>query len=235
MVMPARTVTRARLTMTEARMPYSYTLRTVIAATPQQIYAAWLDSLAHTDMTGGEANMSDEVGAAVSAWDGYITGRNLELVPGRRIVQSWRTSQFADEHEDSVVTITLEGTDDGTLLTLVHSNVPDSQRSYEERGWEENYFAPMKDYFAALAHEIGEEEPQPVAAKRKAKAKAKTREKRATKPKRARKPAPRKKQQRAKPKAKRFASAKAKRKGAARLAKKHKTARRTARKTARRR
>lgn len=30
-------------------------------------------------MTGGQALMSDEIGAEVFAHDGYITGRNLEL------------------------------------------------------------------------------------------------------------------------------------------------------------
>ena len=74
------------------------------SGSPEEIYQAWLDSLAHSEMTGGEANMSDQIGAEVSAWDGYISGRNLELVPGERIVQSWRTSEFADEHGDSVIT-----------------------------------------------------------------------------------------------------------------------------------
>ena len=110
-------------------MPYTYTLRSIIPATPQRIYAAWLDSRAHTDMTGGEASMSDEVGGAVSAWDGYITGRNLELVPGKLIVQSWRTSRFTDAHEDSIVTLSLKAVAGGTLLTLLHNNVPDDQRN----------------------------------------------------------------------------------------------------------
>ena len=128
-------------------MPYTFTLAGKISASPQEIYEAWLDSLAHSEMTGGEANMSDQIGAEVSAWDGYISGRNIELVPGRRIVQSWRTSEFTDEHEDSIVTVLLEETDDGTLLTLVHSNVPDDQRSYEESGWQSHYFEPMEAYF----------------------------------------------------------------------------------------
>jgi uncharacterized protein YndB with AHSA1/START domain len=97
-------------------MPYTYTLGSIIPATPQQIYAAWLDSLAHTEMTGGETGMSEEVGAVVSAWDGYITGRNLELVPGKCIVQSWRTSRFTDAHADSIVTISLKASAGGTLL-----------------------------------------------------------------------------------------------------------------------
>jgi hypothetical protein len=99
-------------------------------------------------MTGGKAEMSDRVGAEVTAWDGYISGRNLELVPGQRIVQSWRTSEFTDEHADSVIIVTLENAGDGTLLTLVHQNVPDDQKSYEEDGWQSNYFEPMAAYFA---------------------------------------------------------------------------------------
>ncbi len=131
-------------------MPYTFTLTSIIPASAQEIYDAWLDSLAHSEMTGGEATTSDEIGAEVSAWDGYISGRNLELVPGERIVQSWRTTRFTDEHEDSIITVTLEEADDGTLLTLVHSNVPDEQRAYEEGGWESNYFEPMKVYFGNL-------------------------------------------------------------------------------------
>jgi len=129
-------------------MPYEYTLTTVMPASAREVYEAWLDSLAHSEMTGGEASMSDEVDAQVSAWDGYIAGRNLHLVPNVRIVQAWRTTQFTDEHEDSVITLSFEETGAGTLLTLVHSNVPDGQTSYERGGWQTHYFEPMKAYFA---------------------------------------------------------------------------------------
>lgn len=132
----------------EPQVPYAFTLTTTIPASAQEIYDAWLDSLTHSEMTRGEASMSDEVDAEVSAWDRYITGRNLELVPGERIVQSWRTTQFTDEHEDSIITVTLQEVEGGTLLTLVHSNVPDEQTSYEQGGWQEHYFEPMKEYFA---------------------------------------------------------------------------------------
>ena len=154
-------------------MPYTFTLTTTIPASPEEIYQAWLDSLAHSEMTGGAANMSEQLGAEVSAWDGYIRGRNLELVPGARIVQSWRTSEFADEHGDSVITILLEEADEGTLLTLEHSNVPDEQRSYEEAGWQENYFEPMVAYFTGRKQGAAETSP--------AKAAPKTAPKRATK------------------------------------------------------
>jgi uncharacterized protein YndB with AHSA1/START domain len=150
----------------EVQVPYVYTLTTTIPATAQEIYDAWLDSLAHSEMTGSEASMSDEVGAEVSAWDGYITGRNLELVPGERIVQSWRTTEFTDEHGDSIVTLTLEDADGETLLTLVHSDVPDDQTNYEEGGWQGHYFDPMREYFADRRGEGGKSRAAATKAKR---------------------------------------------------------------------
>jgi uncharacterized protein YndB with AHSA1/START domain len=140
-------------------MPYAFTLTATIPASPVEIYQAWLDSIGHSEMTGGEATMSDEVGADVTAWDGYISGRNLELVPGERIVQSWRTTEFGDEDEDSIITVVLQEVDEGTLLTLEHSNVPDAHRSYEEGGWQSNYFEPMVVYFGAIKTDIAEPAP----------------------------------------------------------------------------
>ena len=146
-------------------MPYTFVLTATLPASAQEIYETWLDSLGHSEMTGGEATMSDEVGAEVSAWDGYITGRNLELIPGRRIVQSWRTSEFSDEYEDSIITVLLREIDEGTLLTLEHKNVPDEQRSYEESGWQSNYFEPMAAYFAARKHKAARPTAKEAAAK----------------------------------------------------------------------
>jgi uncharacterized protein YndB with AHSA1/START domain len=131
-------------------MSYEFTLTETIPATPQTIYEAWLDSASHSAMTGGKAEMSARPGGGYTAWDGYITGKNLELAPGLRIVQSWRTTQFPEGHGDSKITVTLSPIEGGTLLTLVHSDVPDGQTSYEKGGWQTHYFEPMKKYFAKL-------------------------------------------------------------------------------------
>jgi uncharacterized protein YndB with AHSA1/START domain len=153
----------------EVPVPYGFTLTTTLPASPQEIYDAWLDSVGHSEMTGGDARMSDETGADVSAWDGYITGRNVELVPGERIVQSWRTTNFTDEHEDSLITVTLEKVEGGTLLTLWHTNVPDAQTSYEQGGWQQHYFDPMKEYFSTRQRTRPGRKSKPAARKTKPK------------------------------------------------------------------
>lgn len=129
-------------------MSFKFTASDVIPASPRAVYDAWLDSRAHGKMTGGKAKASARVGAAFTAWDGYIEGRNLELVPGKRIVQSWRTSEFKETDPDSRIAITLKPVARGTKLTLLHTRVPDGQTGYRD-GWRESYFEPMKVYFGA--------------------------------------------------------------------------------------
>ena len=58
-----------------------------------------------------------------------------------------------------MISIVLTAVGDSTLLTLEHSNVPDDQRSYEEGGWQSNYFEPMVAYFTGL-QEAGPAEPR---------------------------------------------------------------------------
>ena len=128
-------------------MAFDFTLTDTIPATPQQIYDAWLDTDGHTKMTGGCAHATPDPGGSFDAWDGYISGINLELEPGRRILQSWRTTQFEDEDEDSVIEVLLEPVDGGTKLTLHHRNVPEGHTGYEDGGWQEHYFDPMKRHF----------------------------------------------------------------------------------------
>jgi uncharacterized protein YndB with AHSA1/START domain len=130
-------------------MPYEFTLTALIPAAPRRIYDAWLDSQEHTRMTGGKAETSAAVGGSFTAWDGYISGKNLELAPHMRIVQSWRTTRFTDQDADSRITVTLAPATGGTILTLMHSNVPDSHTGYEDGGWQTHYFEPMQKYFAA--------------------------------------------------------------------------------------
>ena len=129
-------------------MTYEFKLTCTLPASPEAVYDAWLDSARHSAMTGAPATISNRVGEPYAAWDGYITGRTLELVPGRRIVQSWRTSEFEESDPDSTVTVDLAPTKTGTRLTLAHCGVPDGQTDYENGGWRDFYFSPMKAYFA---------------------------------------------------------------------------------------
>jgi|SRR3954452_20730888 uncharacterized protein YndB with AHSA1/START domain len=129
-------------------MTFDIKLSAVVTATPRKVYDAWLDSRGHGAMTGGKAKQSARLGARVTAWDGYIWGENLELIPGKRIVQSWRTRQFTKAQRDSKITVTLTPLKSGTRVKLVHSGVPDGETHYQD-GWRTHYLEPMQRYFAA--------------------------------------------------------------------------------------
>lgn len=131
-------------------MTESIAVSASLPATPKQIYDAWLSSKGHTQMTGGEAKCTAKSGATFTAWDGYIDGKNLELEPSKRIVQSWRTSEFPEEAEDSQLEILLEKVNNGTKITLNHTNIPKGQGAQYKQGWHDHYFTPMKDYFNNL-------------------------------------------------------------------------------------
>lgn len=127
-------------------MPIEFEISTVIAASPQKIYAAWLDSEGHSQMTGSPAKVDAVVGGKFEAWDGYIQGKNLRLEPGKRIVQSWRTVEFAESEPDSQIEVTFKPVKRGTKVTIRHTNLPPHGTQYEQ-GWVDSYFQPMKDYF----------------------------------------------------------------------------------------
>jgi len=127
-------------------MPVEFKVTACIAAAADEIYHAWLNSEKHTLMTGGKAVVSDQIDGTFHAWDGYIQGRNLALEPGRRIVQSWRTSEFKDTEPDSQIEICFERAGEGTRITLWHTKLPPHGVQYEQ-GWIDAYFEPMKIYF----------------------------------------------------------------------------------------
>ncbi len=128
-------------------MPNEFTISTTLHATPEQIFRAWLSTDGHTAMTGSPAKVDSRVNGKFTAWDGYISGKTLELKPYTRIVQAWRTTEFPEDAPDSRVEILLEAVGNETKLTLIHTNIPEGQVDDYKKGWEDFYFEPMKKYF----------------------------------------------------------------------------------------
>ena len=124
-------------------MSVGFGISEVFPASCEAVYETWLDSEGHVAMARSPAVASGEVGGEFRAWDGDITGKNLELTPGNLIRQSWRTQDFDGSEQDSELVITLEAEGSGTRLTLKHTNLPESGMHYK-KGWIDHYFEPMK-------------------------------------------------------------------------------------------
>ncbi len=84
-----------------------------------------------------------EVYEELSAYAGYITGVNLELVPDKKIVQSWRGSDWPQGQYSKAI-FSLEEIEEGTRLTFIQTEVPDEQYDEISQGWSDYYWTPMK-------------------------------------------------------------------------------------------
>jgi activator of HSP90 ATPase len=114
-------------------------------ASPHAVYEALMDSAQHAAFTNNEAHISREVGGEYMSYAGYITGKNLELVPDQKIIQTWRAVDWPADHF-SRVTFVLTPLESGTQLYFTHADLPDGTEAEFTQGWVDNYWEPLKAY-----------------------------------------------------------------------------------------
>lgn len=112
--------------------------------TPHEVYEAIMDPAKHSEFTGSEVQISRKVGGKFSVYGGDIEGVNLELIPDKKIVQTWRYSDWPEGHY-STATFNLEEVETGTRLTFVQTGVPEEQYQDIADGWRDYYWTPMKE------------------------------------------------------------------------------------------
>ena len=74
------------------------------------------------------AEISREAGGAFSLFGGYVTGRQLELVPNERIVQAWRAGGW-DPGDYSIARFQLVEQGTGTKIVLTMLDFPRAMRN----------------------------------------------------------------------------------------------------------
>ena len=116
----------------------------IVAATPNDVYQALTFAPTIQLWTGEKAEMSKEPDSEFSLWGGSISGRNLEFVEGKKIVQHW---YFGEQPNDSIVTLVLHAHDQGTSVELRHTNIPDEAYDDIVEGWNESYFASLQEFY----------------------------------------------------------------------------------------
>jgi len=123
------------------------TQKVVIPALPEEVYEALLDPKKHSAFTGSKATGKARVGSKFTAWDGYISGKHLELEKGKRIVQEWVTTEWPEDYPPSKLEFTFKEVNGKTELTMIHSDIPIDQKEELKKGWADYYWRPMKNYF----------------------------------------------------------------------------------------
>jgi uncharacterized protein YndB with AHSA1/START domain len=131
-------------------MPRARTItqKVVVSAAPADVFEAFVNPRKHAAFTGSPATGTGKVGGKFTAWDGYISGVYRALVPGKTIVQDWRTTEWPEAAADSRIELTFKAITGGTELRMVHSNVPAGQADSLRQGWIDFYWKPLAQYFS---------------------------------------------------------------------------------------
>lgn len=106
----------------------------------KSLYELYLNQEKHSDVTNAVAKIEAKENTEFSAYDEYITGKNLQLIPNVLIVQSWRASDWEDDDIDSTFIIQFEQQGKDVLMNITHANVPDIHAASLDKGWHEHYW-----------------------------------------------------------------------------------------------
>ena len=116
-------------------------------ASPQEVYDMLMDSKRHRSLSGEPAKISKKVGGKFTAWGSHLSGINLALKPGKKIVQAWRATGWWPDHY-SIAIFDITKVQGGSKLKFTQIGIPPSRYSGHYRGWIETYWTPMKEIFA---------------------------------------------------------------------------------------
>lgn len=96
---------------------------------------------------GAPTDISPEEGGMFSCFGGMISGRNIELVPNKRIVQAWRVANW-EEGVYSIAKFELKEQGTETVLVFEHIGFPEGQGEHLASGWYTNYWEPIQKLLA---------------------------------------------------------------------------------------
>ena len=116
-------------------------------APPKKVYHLIMDQDKHSAFTGTKTVISNKIKGKFSVFDDYITGYNIELIEGEKIVQAWHFTEEgwpADHY--SICTFLFEKVGNNTKLHFLQKDVPASSAESLTQGWKDYYWKPMKDY-----------------------------------------------------------------------------------------
>src|SRR3954452_7852171 len=113
-----------------------------ISADPAQVYEVLADAEALSALSGMTGVVGRSEGEEFSAFDGHVVGRQIELVPGERIVQTWRFPAW-EPGMYSIVRFTLVAEDGGTRFVIDQHGEPNDWHDHIDANWPTFYHTPL--------------------------------------------------------------------------------------------
>src|SRR5262249_47357648 len=129
-------------------MPRIVKQTVTLPASAKDLYAMYLSPRAHAAITGGKVTIGAKSGSKFSAFGGALSGKVLQAVPGRLIVQAWRSNAFRKRDADSTLILRFTPRGRSGRIDLVHANVPNHDYGGVNKGWKTYYWKPWRKYLA---------------------------------------------------------------------------------------
>ena len=113
--------------------------------TSKDLYSQYMNAELHSLITGAQTKIFEKEGTSFSAHSGYITGRNLQLIKNKLIVQTWRATDWNRLYIDSTFILYLQPEGENGIVYMTHANVPDKPV--------EKLMSDLKAFFWKPCHE----------------------------------------------------------------------------------
>jgi activator of HSP90 ATPase len=117
-------------------------------APAKELYAIYMDPRRHAEVTGAPVKISPKPGSRFAAFGGMLEGTTISVIPGKLIVQRWRSENFHKGDMDSILILTFSDEGKKGRIDLVHVNVPEQDHAGVTEGWEKYYWEPLREYLA---------------------------------------------------------------------------------------
>jgi activator of HSP90 ATPase len=112
------------------------------------LYNTYIDAKEHSASISAPVKIQKKEGTKFTAHGNYITGKNLQLLKDKLIVQSWRGTDWSKSDIDSTFILLFEEKGNDGVINMVHANIPDKHAAGIKKGWDDYYWNPWKKYFS---------------------------------------------------------------------------------------
>ena len=115
----------------------------IINVSPEMVWKALTDPKEIKEWTDSPAVMDDKERTEFKLWDGEIFGKNLKMIKNKKIVQEWYSGKW---EKPSILTIEILNDHGHSKIQLRQEEIPDGELDDIDKGWDDYYFNPLKEY-----------------------------------------------------------------------------------------
>jgi uncharacterized protein YndB with AHSA1/START domain len=127
-------------------MIHKLTIEILLPALPSQLMEMLTNQEQIAIWSGEEAVFEAKEGGKVSLFGGWMNGV-VKKISKEELSYTWKTSEWSEETEESLVNFKLKASGDQTLLAINHLNLPnENEVKSHKSGWFDFFLTPLEDY-----------------------------------------------------------------------------------------